>query len=301
MARKTVPDLQELFRQAAEIAKQVPESMQHAAFNRALDMLVGDAPERAEGQRSRTRSPNGPPKRRPDRSNGADQQTSAGALADAMDSTQHPGVTSGAKILDRSLMILQIAHDDHGIDGLSPGEIAKILTDKFRIGTSSAAVRIALGRATNLVNRVSKAEGFQYRIMAPGEEYLAHRNEAKAELPSQKRSFKKTTKPKRKSNPKKGAAKRAAAGSLKLKSKSSKKSAVSSSRRPGPGAMLRELVSAGFFSKAKTIREIQEHAEHNLAHTYELNELSTPLRRAIHNKLLVRTKNSDGQYEYTEA
>jgi hypothetical protein len=72
----------------------------------------------------------------------------------------------------------------------------------------------------------------------------------------------------------------------------------STSRRPGAGEMLRELVTAGFFATPKTIGEIQEHVQHNRAHTYGLNELSTPLRRAIHNNLLVRTKNSDGQYEY---
>ena len=32
---KTIPDMKEIFRQAAEIAQQVPESMQVAAFNRA--------------------------------------------------------------------------------------------------------------------------------------------------------------------------------------------------------------------------------------------------------------------------
>lgn len=40
MSKKTVPDLKELFKQAAEIAKQVPESMQEAAFNRAIDLLT---------------------------------------------------------------------------------------------------------------------------------------------------------------------------------------------------------------------------------------------------------------------
>jgi hypothetical protein len=70
------------------------------------------------------------------------------------------------------------------------------------------------------------------------------------------------------------------------------------SRRPGAGEMLRDLVAAGFFATPKTIGDIQEHAQHNKAHTYGLNELSTPLRRAIHNNLLVRTKNSNDQYEY---
>jgi len=33
-----VSDLKEIFKQAAEIAQQVPENMQEAAFNRALDL-----------------------------------------------------------------------------------------------------------------------------------------------------------------------------------------------------------------------------------------------------------------------
>ena len=155
MAKKTVPDLKELFKQAAEIAKQVPESMQDAAFNRALDMLTGDAPEQ---RKVHPRRPAGPPKNKHSRSRAADERTSADVLVESIDSTQHPGVTSGAKTLDRSLMILQIAHDHHGVDGLGPSEIAKILTDKFRISTSAAAVSMALGKATNLLNRVSNQD-----------------------------------------------------------------------------------------------------------------------------------------------
>ena len=41
MAKQTVVDLKELFKQAAEIAQQVPDKMQEAAFNRAVDLLTG--------------------------------------------------------------------------------------------------------------------------------------------------------------------------------------------------------------------------------------------------------------------
>ena len=95
----------------------------------------------------------------------------------AIDFTQHPGVMSAKKVLDRALMILQIALNDHGIDGLMPSEIAKILTDKFRVSTTKNAVSMALGNATKLANRVSSGAGYGYRIMGPGEEYLAHQGE----------------------------------------------------------------------------------------------------------------------------
>ncbi len=38
-------DLKEIFKQAAEIAQQVPENMQEAAFNRVLDLLTNRAQE----------------------------------------------------------------------------------------------------------------------------------------------------------------------------------------------------------------------------------------------------------------
>lgn len=301
MTKKAEPDLKKLFKQAAEIAMQVPESMQDAAFNRALEMLTAHAPEQTGVRQATKRIPADPPKSKNDSSNAVDQQISAEGLIDAIDSTQHPEITSDVKILDRCLLILQIAHKDYDVDGLSPSEIAKILTDKFRISSSATTVSMALGRATNLVNRVSRGKGFEYRIMAPGLKHLAQRDDGGAVSPSHKLHPRKRAKAQTKKKPssKKKAPTKKGVDSTKGKSQSSKKNATKSSRRPGPGAMLTELVSAGFFSEAKSISDIQEHAEHSLAHTYGINELSTPLRRAIHNKRLVRTKNSDGQYEYT--
>jgi hypothetical protein len=40
-----VEDLKQVFKQAAEIAQQVPENMQEAAFNRALNLLTDKAAE----------------------------------------------------------------------------------------------------------------------------------------------------------------------------------------------------------------------------------------------------------------
>lgn len=42
MGKRKDTDLKELFKQAAEIAKQVPDSMQEAAFNRAIDLLTSE-------------------------------------------------------------------------------------------------------------------------------------------------------------------------------------------------------------------------------------------------------------------
>jgi len=59
-------DLKEVFKQAAEIAQQVPENMQEAAFNRALDLLTNKSLERhptrasSPTRRSQNKSVNGP-------------------------------------------------------------------------------------------------------------------------------------------------------------------------------------------------------------------------------------------------
>ena len=102
------------------------------------------------------------------------QESTVGKLITSIDSTQHPGITSTVKVLDRSLMVLQIALNDHNVDGLTPSEIAKILTEKFRISTTLYAVGMVLSNATNLVNRVPRGQGYAYKIMAPGEEHLTH-------------------------------------------------------------------------------------------------------------------------------
>lgn len=176
MVKQTVPDLKELFRQAAEIAQQVPEAMQAAAFNRAVDLLTGTVADATARRPFRKASGRGSAKASLGKPPDVDD-TTVEALMEQIDSTQHPGVRSSSTVLDRSLMILQIARKEHNIDGLAPSEIARILTDKFRVNTTDAAVRMALGKVTNLVNRVQRGKGFIYRIMGPGEEHLANLKE----------------------------------------------------------------------------------------------------------------------------
>ena len=50
-------NLKAVFRQAAEIAEQVPETMQSAAFERALDLLVGTAEKHSKRTKTKKPSP----------------------------------------------------------------------------------------------------------------------------------------------------------------------------------------------------------------------------------------------------
>lgn len=277
-------DLKKLFQEAAEIAKAVPKELREAAFNRALDALSLPG-----AKKQRLRTPPGATATRAEVESDADH---AAILLRDLDRTRHSEVSAAPRVLERALFMLRAARDDHSIDGLSAPQIAKLLTEKFRLRTTRQAVTQALDAAGDKVDRNSSGRIAIYRIMHPGDEYLrAGVFGSDASGASGRSAGRRVTK---KSAKKSGAKKKAATS--KPTQRDRKKG--STSRRPGAGAMLRDLVSAGFFAKPRTIREIQEHAQHNRAHTYGLNELSTPLRRAVHNDLLVRTKNSDGQYEY---
>lgn len=71
--------------------------------------------------------------------------------------------------------------------------------------------------------------------------------------------------------------------------------------RPGGKAMLDRLHGEGFFKKPKTIKQLVEHCEHNLAFKYKQSDFSGPLGRLTRDVKLKRTKNADQQYEYFEA
>jgi transcription initiation factor TFIIIB Brf1 subunit/transcription initiation factor TFIIB len=73
---------------------------------------------------------------------------------------------------------------------------------------------------------------------------------------------------------------------------------VNVSRKKGPIFYLDELIKDGFFVKKRLLGEIIEHLKVNKAENLQPNELSTPLKRMIKSKRLMREKNSDGQYEY---
>ncbi|MEO8505379.1 MAG: hypothetical protein ABI609_15895 [Acidobacteriota bacterium] len=276
-------ELKKLFQEAAEIAKAVPKELREAAFNRALDALSLPAAKMAPPTRPRAL---GNPRE------GSSEGDHAAILLRDLDRTRHPEVASAPRVLERALFILRAARDDHSIDGLSAPQIAKVLNEKFRLRTTRQAVTQALDAAGDKVDRNSSRRIAVYRIMHQGDQYLAagafDSGTSRAGGSSAGIGVKRRTKLE-------AAAKKEATTTTPVRGHK-KKGGIS--RRPGPGAMLRDLVAAGFFAKPKTIGEIQAHAQQNKAHNYGLNELSTPLRRAIHDDLLVRAKNSDGQYEY---
>ena len=87
------------------------------------------------------------------------------------------------------------------------------------------------------------------------------------------------------------------------KKKAAKKSAPakkSGNKPSGQGAVatLSKLVEDGFFDKPKSIGDIVEHCQHNLARTFKANDFSGKLGRLVREGDLTRAKNAENQYEY---
>ena len=297
MTKKTVPDMKELFRQAAEIAQQVPDNMQEAAFNRALDLLVegSDPTGQASPQvKSRTKPSSGQQEDR--------IHQDAGNLLSQIDSTQHPGVRSATKVLDRALMVLQIAWDNHSVDGLSATEISQILTEKFRLGTTRQAVGMALKDASNLVDRVPEGRGYRYRIMSPGEDYLSHLEDGQGpEHPSSSRPSSKkrpTNKPgkKKKANRNPDPSKINATGKGKTSAKP--KAKRGSSSKLGPKSAITGLIEEGFFAAPKTGPEVQLYLKKKRGFDLGIDQLRLAMLRLVRDGEMERDENDEGQYEY---
>jgi len=277
--------MKEVFRQAAEIAQQVPENMQVAAFNRALDLMTGATDASGEHGQANPAIPRSTPKSRQAKVT-TEQDSPVTALISAIDTTQHPAVAATTKVLDRALMVLQIALRNHDVDGLTPPEIAQILTDKFRLNTSRQAVSMAISTATTLVNRVPRGSGYEYRIMGPGEEYLTHLG-SKQEPSQQNRLVE--------AGRKKRSTKRPA------KTSEAKAEGIADGRkssRPGPKQILETLIADRFFDSPRDIAQTIEHIRHRHARTYKATDLSPALTRLRREDKLDRSKNNKGFYEY---
>jgi hypothetical protein len=160
-------DLQSIAKEAEGIAMGVHESLREAAYKTAFEALLqtlDSGRPHSQGSSKRKTGNHIPITTK----NNSDIE----AMMQQLDRTAHQEITNSNKVLDRSLYILRIASDDFNMDGLKPSQIAKILTDKFRVKTSRQAVQQALDVAGDKVDRVPRSGGAIFRIMGGGESYL---------------------------------------------------------------------------------------------------------------------------------
>jgi hypothetical protein len=283
----------EITRRAVEISRVAPAHLQEAAFNRAFEALSkeGDGSprptkRRAGGSARRGRNSNASP------STGADDP--AGVLIASLNRTDHPGITEAPRVLERALHLLQVAERDHEIPGLSAPQIAKVLTDKFRLSVTRQAVSYALDNAGRLVDRTPQAgASVLYRIMDPGEKHLKSPGDA-GKATGRKGSGRKPAKTKSRATKSQPAGK----GSPEADTTGHSKAPRKRSGR-GPKGLIEELVDDGFFSSPKLIGDIQEQLRHKKGVQMKPTDLSPALVRLLRQGTLDRDRNKDNkQYEY---
>lgn len=279
-------DLTELFKQASEIASVVPEAMQAEAFNRALELLQGASPKQKQPYDASAPTPSDSSH---NNNKGQDEKPADSTdWIDGFSSSSHPEVFEATKVLNKALIVLKIARDDYGVPSLSAATISTVLKEKFREKADVSAVRMALTRALSLVDRSKDANGgFIYKLMRPGELYLQG-----DESQLRKSNGKKVTSTKAKAEP-------ATKKQTSTTEESSKKTKKRSTSRPGPKAMVEQLIEDGFFAQGKIIGDVIGHASQNMGHTYKVNDLAPAFVRLVRQQKLSRKQNQDGQYEYT--
>lgn len=165
-------------------------------------------------------------------------------------------------------------------------QIAKVLTDKFRQRVSRQAINQALDAAGDYVDRTPQAKGGTvYRLMAPGEDYLAGGGAGSKE---QKEPAATTKRRKGRGRPR--TTPKAEAGQEKSSGRKR------SGRRPK--ALVEELIADGFFTEPRTISDIQERLRHKKGIRLKATDLSPVLVRLLREKALDRERNESNQYEY---
>ena len=135
-----------------------------------------------------------------------------------------------------------------------------------------------------------KSEAVQLKVV----ELLIQKIDVRADQPPQKG---RSAPPQKEANRQRKGSKKAGAGAPKQRAE---KPRQTKGGRPGPGAILAELIATGFFKQPKTVQDIVDHCKSVNARTYTTSELCPALTRSLRRSALKRTKNEDHQYQYSE-
>ena len=284
-----------LIKQAADIAETVPETLRGAAFQRALDALLGQTPAVTRDEAS-IRAPRAGTRKVV----GQGQNERGGhsapvtTLLEVLDRTELAPLLRGRKVLDRALLVLRAA-EVHNIDALTPADIAGVLTQKFREPTTASAVRMALDRSPAYTDRRPTGASFVYTLMAPGEAYL----DGLSQQPTAPSTAKRRAKAQRSRKGRSAAPNKPAssvAGREQQPAPRTKR--VANSGRPGPKAALESLKEEGFFSKPRVMTEILAHLEETKTYIYRTSDMTATLQRLVRQGSLTRSRNADSQFQY---
>lgn len=102
----------------------------------------------------------------------AEAQEIGKILATPLDLKKYPDVYSYQTVLGRALWALEVVEKEFRLNRLTSAQIARVLTEKFRIKTSPQAVNYALREAGNMVDRLMEKGVNYWRIMDAGKRHV---------------------------------------------------------------------------------------------------------------------------------
>ncbi|MFP4502161.1 MAG: hypothetical protein ACLFTT_14260 [Candidatus Hydrogenedentota bacterium] len=145
--------LKRAFREAAEIAEGMPESLREAAFNRALDEILGE-----QGGAAHLRG------------------SGAGAAEDEAEETAAHEAQRGIRgipgmsfVLEKSVAALNLAGSHLGLEEMSAEQVADTLEERFGVHVNEGVVARALESADSVVTTVRRGGETLYRVIHPEE------------------------------------------------------------------------------------------------------------------------------------
>lgn len=167
------------YKEKIEIAKKaieglnLDESLKVKAFEKVLDDLLSK-----DKSRNQPAAKNDKAKKNKIQPTLVQQTTNDAEkdISTSLNVDDFPEIHRLQRTIDRALYIIKIVRDKMNTDGLVPSQVAKILTERFRIKSNQFVISMALMKAKEYVDRkkIITRGGFaySYRIMKAGEDYL---------------------------------------------------------------------------------------------------------------------------------
>ena len=304
-------DLGKLFARAAEIASQVPPSMQEAAFHRALDVLQAEAgivvhataPPTPPKQHAPSRKPAPSRKTSPSRKPTSGEQDAYDVVSLFHDLSRDAAtdVDLFETTIGKALAILRVANRELGVDGMTAPDVCRVLNEKFRYKIERRSIAKAFDALGRRVDRKRAGTTVVFRLMSEGDKWLddpANQGPKAPGSSTQRVSRPATKASKSAASPAKAKPKRVAASTSSVKPSPNRAARTTGSTRSGPKGALEQLIATGYFDQPRTIGDIRASLEHDRAIRFKANELSPALVRLLRDGDLRRSKNAENQYEY---
>jgi hypothetical protein len=156
---------------------------------------------------------------------------------------------------------------------------------------------MALGNATSFVNRIPHAKGYLYKIMGPGENYLAGATKPGTKTDNVETPRKRGIGRRKKSETEKKPSE-SKSDSSSTPDSASNKTASASKSKTGPKAAVKALIASGYFSNPQKAPDIRDFLNMKRGLNFGIDQIRLVLLRLVRDGELDRDENDDGNYEY---